>query len=403
MKVAIAGIGMGNPALLTAQARKAIDASGLLVGARRLLDSFPESDAVKIQAALPEKIAEALREYDGRVERAAVLVSGDTGFYSAAKTLPALLPGMETQFFCGISSLQYFSARLGTSWDDARVVSLHGREQDLLGAVYASKKTFVLTGGGHSARNICAMLAESGLGHLRVAVGEDLSYAGEQVTTGDAQQLSQRDFSPLSVMMIDNPAPREFPASHGMADTCFIRGEVPMTKAEVRAVSLAKLELRHGQTLWDVGAGTGSVSVEAARVLRDGAVYAVEHDGEALELLRQNRERFLCRNLYIAAGKAPEALGPLPAPDAVFVGGSSGGLRQIIAAALEKNPKARIVVNAITLETVTAALDAFAEFSLPDRDLAQIAVTKLRHAGSVHMMTGQNPVFVMSAGGQHES
>lgn len=401
MKVLIVGAGMGNPRLLTAQALKAVESCGLLVGARRMLDSFPDSKAEKVPAAVPEKIAEVLRGKEGHAELAAVLVSGDTGFYSAAKTLPALLPGMEVQFLCGISSLQYFCAKLGTGWDNAAVISLHGREQDLLTAVRGSKKTFVLTGGGHSVRNICALLSESGMGHLRTAVGADLSYAEEEIALGDAETFSQRDFAPLSVMMVFNPAPEIFPATHGMADAAFLRGDAPMTKAEVRAVSLAKLELRQGQILWDVGAGTGSVSVEAARVLREGAVYAVEHDGEALELLRQNRERFCCRNLYIAAGMAPAALSALPAPDAVFIGGSSGNLMSIMAAALEKNPRARIVVNAVTLETVAAALDCFAHFSLPDRDLAQVAITKARPAGKVHMMTAQNPVFVMSAGGEH--
>lgn len=402
MRVSIVGVGMGNPELLTEQARKAVESCELLVGARRLLDSFPEVKAEKLTAAVPEKISQVLRENKGRVKRAAVLVSGDTGFFSAARTLPVLLPEVDAHFFCGISCLQYFCAAMGLSWDDVNVVSLHGRESDLLAAVSRGKKTFVLTGGGHSVRNICFELEENGMGRLRVAVGEDLSYPEERISAGEARAFAGREFSPLSVMMIFNPSPEPAPATPGLPDAAFLRDEtVPMTKAEVRAVSLAKLELRQGQTLWDVGAGTGSVSVEAARVLREGAVFSVEHDGQALEVLRQNRERFGCRNLHIVQGKAPECLGPLPAPDAVFIGGSSGGLAQIVEAALEKNPRARIVINAVTLETVEAAMESFTRHTLPDRDVVQVAVTKLRPAGRVHMLAAQNPIFVLSAGGLH--
>ena len=172
-----------------------------------------------------------------------------------------------------------------------------------------------------------------------------------------------------------------------------------MTKEEVRAVSVAKLRLRRGMTVWDVGAGTGSVSVEIARVLREGAVYAVEREPDALALIEQNRAKFGLWNLRPVAGSAPGVLGELPAPDAVFVGGSSGNLAEIVGAALEKNPGARIVVNAVTLETVTEALGCFGRLSLRAPDAVQLSVSRVREAGHYHMMQAQNPVWVLSAGG----
>lgn len=393
---------MGNPRLLTAEALETVGRCPLLVGAGRLLDAFPDGRAQKEEAATPEKIAGALRAWNGRVEEAAVLVSGDTGFYSAAKKLPGLLPEMDVRFYPGISSLQYFCARLGTGWDDVRVVSLHGRDGEIAAAARQEKKVFVLTGGANTVGSVCETLAENGLGALRVAVGADLSYGTERVEEGDAAGFAGREFPSMSVMLIENPAPQAPPAGCGLPDAAFIRGKTPMTKMELRAVSLAKLELRRGQILWDVGAGTGSVSVEAARMLEKGRVYAVEKDEAALELLRQNQKRFGCENLRIHPGEAPAALEGLPVPDALFVGGSSGNLRDILAAALEKNPKVRVVVNAVTLETVSAGLQCFQAFSLPDQDIVQVAVTRTRAAGRVHMLDAQNPVFVMSAGGNHE-
>lgn len=402
MKVSIVGIGMGNPALMTTQAREKIKTGQLLIGAQRMLDSFPEWEGEKITAALPEKIAAVLKEKEHAIQQAVVAVSGDTGFYSAAKKIPPLLPGIEVELVCGISSLQYFCARLNETWDDVKVVSLHGRDGDLLGTVAESVKTFILTGGEHTVKQVCHILKENSFGDLEIAIGENLSYENEKITFGKVGTFAGTEFSPLSVMMVFHPQAKPSPTGIGIPDSEFLRGEVPMTKAEVRAVSLAKLKLRQGQVLWDVGAGTGSISIESARLLGNGHVYAVEQEQKAVTLLYQNRERFRCPNLDIIEGHAPEALETLPPPDAVFIGGSSGKLKEMIAFALKQNPKVRIVVNAVTLETLSAVLNCFTAFSLPDQEAVQVAITKARPVSSFHMMAAQNPVFVCSAGGHYE-
>lgn len=397
VKAYVIGVGMGNPALLTREAWDTIRGCKILIGAQRLLDAFPEVAARKIAAASPAKMAEAVLAC-GEGE-AAVLVSGDVGFYSAARKLKDLLDGAKVVFLPGISSLQYFCAKLCTAWDDARVVSLHGRDCDLCGIVASSPKVFALTGGENGPGALCARLQEAGLGAVWVEIGERLSYPDERITRGSAAELAGKAFDPLSVMLIGNPAARPRPAAHGLPDGAFLRGGTPMTKEEVRAVSIVKLRLRRGMTVWDVGAGTGSVSVEIARVLEDGVVYAVEREADALALIERNRARFGLWNLRPAAGCAPEALEGLPAPDAVFIGGSSGKLMEIVGAALEKNLAARIVINAVTLETVTVALGCFERLSLRNPDAVQLSVSRVREVGSHHIMQAQNPVWILSAGG----
>ena len=171
-----------------------------------------------------------------------------------------------------------------------------------------------------------------------------------------------------------------------------------MTKEEVRAVALSRLRLEENHVVWDVGAGTGSVSVECALACPAGRVYAVEKKAEALALLAENRARFGADNLEIVAGTAPEALADLPAPDRVFLGGTSGNMEEILGAALRKNPAARVVCTAVTLETVAEAARIFA--GLEDAGMVQLSVTRTRPAGRYHLMDAQNPVWLFSGEGR---
>lgn len=185
-----------------------------------------------------------------------------------------------------------------------------------------------------------------------------------------------------------------------MRDSCFARGNIPMTKHEVRAVSLAKLALFPGAVLWDVGAGTGSVSIEAGQYLREvgsGAVYAVEREPEGVRLIRENRARLLpgWEGIKVICGRAPEALSSLPAPTHVFIGGSGGNLHAIIRRILDKNREARIVVNAVTAETLAACLEAVEIFGFSDHECVQVAVSRLEQTGRCHMYRARNPVHII--------
>ena len=199
--------------------------------------------------------------------------------------------------------------------------------------------------------------------------------------------------------MLAQAAPRYAPRCPGLPDEAFIRGGVPMTKQEVRAAALAKLAAAPGDTLWDVGAGTGSVSVELALAAPRGRVFAVECEPEACELIRANREKFSAWNLHLTQGRAPQALEGLPAPDGVFIGGTKGELEAVVAAALAKNPDARICISAIALETLSAAVAALTGHGL-EAGVTQVAVSRTRAAGKLHLLMANNPTFLI-VGGRH--
>ena len=395
MKVYLIGTGMGAPDTLTVRALRAIQSCPVLVGARRLLEPWREGHRCipLIAAADIAACVEAQRE--GPV---GILLSGDTGFYSGAKGLWPLLKDHEVETIPGLSSLTYFCARLGTTWQDVRVVSAHGRSCDVVGEIQSHRRTFALTGGATKAEDLCRALTERGLGGVRVSVGERLSYPDERIVTGTAEELSQERFADLAVLLAEHDAPVLRPwNTPGLPDGAFLRGEVPMTKEEVRALSLCKLRLQPWHTVWDVGAGTGSVSVECALACPEGRVYAIEKKEAALSLLSENKARFGCHNLEIVPGTAPEALSDLPAPDRVFLGGTSGEMEEILSVIFAKNPAARVVATAVTRETVGTAARCFAP--LREADMVQVAATRARAVGRYHLMDAQDPVWIFSGEG----
>ena len=395
MKVYLIGAGMGSPDTLTVQARRAIEECSLLIGSPRLLEPWREGHrCVPLVAA--EEVAACLdRETGGP---AAVLLSGDTGFFSGAKRLRPLLGRHQVVTLPGISCLSYFCAKVGTSWQDVRIVSAHGRAHNAAGEIQRHGETFVLTGGNAKAQDICRELTERGLGAVEVTVGERLSCPDERIVTGTAAELAGQSFDGLAVLLARNPRPVARPwNSPGLPDGGFVRGDAPMTKEEVRALALCRLRLEPHHVVWDVGAGTGSVSVECALACPAGRVFAVERSPAALALLEENREKFGVSNLTVAAGRAPEILDGLPAPDRVFLGGTSGRLDDILERVFEKNPAARVVCTAVTLETVAEAARCFAP--LNGADMVQLAVTRTRPAGRYRLRDAQNPVWIFSGEG----
>ena len=394
--VTVVGIGPGAQDLLTGRVRAILQDCDALIGAKSVVESCPVRKSAFYEF-LPQKVRAVLDEHPS-IRRAAVVMRGDTGFFSGTKNLLGALDGYEVSVEPGISSVAAFAAALGVSWDDAALLSLHGRDGALMHTVRTNKKSFILTGGTHTPDEILKTLCDFGFGQLPAAVGEKLSYPDEAITRGTAAELCQNSFDPLSLLYIENEnAARPYRA--GIPDDEFIRGDTPMTKQEVRAVSMACLAPPSDALVYDVGAGTGSVSIECALSAWEGKVWAIEKAADAIPLLEENRRKFGTDNLYIIEGTAPEAMNDLPAPTHAFIGGSSGSLRDIIAALLEKNPDVRIVVNAITLETQNEAAACAKEFGFTVYETVSVQASRARKLGRYHMMTAQNPVSVITLQG----
>ena len=398
LKVNIIGIGPGNPDLLTGAARQAIAESNILIGDKRMLSAFADDSKTVYDTIKTSAIAEIAAKADPAKDVLAVLVSGDVGFFSLAKTISGKLPGCECVRYCGISSLVYFASKLQLSWDDAKIVSMHGRDQNLVAAVAQNKKVFSLTGGEHSPQALCKQLCEHGMGQVTVYVGENLSYPEEKITQGTAEEISALNFPSLSVMMLLNDEANGFvPTVHGLADDLFMRSKVPMTKQEVRSVSMSKLMPKATDVIYDIGAGTGSCSVELALIAKQGKVWAFERNPVAVELLGKNKELFGLSNLEIIAGEALENIKAMPAPDCVFVGGSGGDLCEMLDVIYAKNSKCRVVINAITVETLAQVAAYYKEHEDYSLEIVNVFVARGKHLGSYNLMIAQNPVYVMTA------
>ena len=395
MKITLIGMGSGTPASLTAAGRDALLGAELILGARRLLEQLP-AECTPDRAALYKAQEICARLQCADIAAAAVVFSGDTGFYSGASALCRALDaaGLPYTVEPGISSVQLLAAALHRPWQDWQLVSAHGCSCDPAAVCRNGKPVFFLTGGSETPATLCRVLADAGWGHVKATVGENLGSTAERLVTDTVETLASFEFTPLSVLLVEPcpPLPVRVP---GWPDEAFLRSKTPMTKQEVRAAALAKLAVMPTDTLWDVGAGTGSVSVELALAAPKGRVYAVECEADACELIRKNRAKFHACNLTLIEGRAPDVLADLPAPDAVFIGGTRGGMEAVLDEVLAKNPNARICISAIALETLSAAVAALTAHGLA-AEVTQIAVSRTRPAGRLHLLMANNPIFLIT-------
>lgn len=399
-KISLVGIGMGAEKTLTLEGKKALNEAELLIGAKRMTEAVQKPGQMVLHEYRSEKIVEYIREHP-KYRTVAIALSGDVGFYSGAKKLINQLDG-NVEVICGISSVVYFMSKIGLSWDDAKIVSAHGRNCNLISLIRHNPKVFSILGTEDGVAVLASRLVYYGMGDVTLYVGENLSYENEKIFHDKATNLTEYRGDALSVVTACNEKATPLSAVHGISDGEFLRGKAPMTKEEVRTVSLSKLRLSEDSVCYDVGAGTGSVSVEMALRAWMGQVYAIEKKEDALALLKENKKKFAVDNLVIIPGVAPEAMTELPAPTHAFIGGSSGNMQDIINLLLEKNPKVRIVINCITLETVTEAMNAIRDFGLEDVDIVQLAAARSKSIGRYHMMMGENPIYIISCSGRGE-
>lgn len=399
-KISLVGIGMGAEKTLTLEGKKGLNEAELLIGAKRMTEAVQKPGQMVLHEYRSEKIVEYIREHP-KYRTVAIALSGDVGFYSGAKKLIDQLDG-NVEVICGISSVVYFMSKIGLSWDDAKIVSAHGRNCNLISLIRHNPKVFSILGTEDGVAVLASRLVYYGMGDVTLYVGENLSYENEKIFHDKAANLTEYRGDALSVVTACNEKATPMSAVHGISDGEFLRGKAPMTKEEVRTVSLSKLRLSEDSVCYDVGAGTGSVSVEMALRAWMGQVYAIEKKEDALALLKENKKKFAVDNLVIIPGVAPEAMTELPAPTHAFIGGSSGNMQDIINLLLEKNPKVRIVINCITLETVTEAMNAIRDFGLEDVDIVQLAAARSKSIGRYHMMMGENPIYIISCSGRGE-
>ncbi|MCI8505544.1 MAG: precorrin-6A reductase [Lachnospiraceae bacterium] len=402
--VSLASLGPGAVSLMTEEARAAFSACDLIIGAGRMVEALSGFGKPAFSAYKETEIIQFLEEH-GEYVRPLVAFSGDLGFYSGAKRLLPLLKERGFEVIClpGISSLAYLAAREGKPWDHAKLMSVHGRSENLIRAVKEHNRVFTLLGGEGSVEDLCRELLFYGLSQVELTIGEDLSYETERISRGFPKELLGQKFGALAAALLENPEGGMERVTHGIPDEEFIRGEVPMTKYEVRSVSLSRLELKKNSVVYDIGAGTGSVSVEAALQASEGLVYAIERKPEAAKLIGENKRKFALPNLEVVEGAAPEALKGLAVPTHAFIGGSAGNLKEIVRVLLEKNPQVRVVINAIALETVAEASGLLKEIPIKDVSVSQVMASRGKRLGGYELMTGMNPVYIISFTGKGDS
>ncbi len=387
----IIGAGMGHISDLTEYAADIIKKADIVYGSSRLYEQYKVLNN-NILAPKYSEIESVLEKET--LKNTALLVSGDVLFYSIAKKIhEKFMNKFNIELIPGISSMQYFLSKLNIINYNIKAVSMHGRNNSCLGPVSYNEYTFMLTGGDKKADNIINELYNAGLDYVYVYAGENLHSDNERIVSGKISDMLDYKFSSLTVLLIYN---KEY-VNHktNLRDNDFIRGKAPMTKEDIRWLSACYLGIEDSDIVYDIGAGTGSCAIEFAGHAKDGLVYAVEKDDEAFELININKKNLKRHNVLSIKGNAPEVLLNLPAPDKVFIGGSSKTMKDIFKIVYEKNNHVKITVTAITLETIASAVDAFKVYNI-EPDIVCINSAKSKKAGPYHMMMGNNPVYIIT-------
>jgi precorrin-6Y C5,15-methyltransferase (decarboxylating) len=382
--VTVMGIGDDGCRGLTSRAMDAVARAAWLVGGERQLAFFPEFRGERIvlkgglDAAL-DRVAHLAADHN-----ICVLASGDPMFFGVGAMVVSRVGAEHVEVIPQPSALQWAFARAGMKWDDAAFISLHGRPRTgLLTRLRRHAKVALFTDETNSPPRLAAHLVAHGEVGWTAWVCENLAGPDERVRRFPITELAvmrEGDVGALNVLLLvrTNPAWRPPPAIPFLHEDSYAK-RIPkkglITKREVRVLSLASLAIRPNSVVWDIGAGSGSVSIEAAMLAPEGCVYAIEIDPESVEICRENLRAHAVDNVEVIHARAPDVLDQLETPDAVFVGGSKGSMEAIIEAALDRlAPGGRLVINAITLDNAAEAYQTLRQRGLvPDVTLVQVS------------------------------
>lgn len=408
MEISLAGIGMGNKNSLTKEVQEKIEEADILLGAERMFKSYKpriEKKPFYLAKQIIPYLHEIQKKYPMESLKVVVLFSGDSGFYSGCQSLYHALQEeinagqlqAVVQIMPGISSVAFLAACIGESYQDAAIYSMHGKElQNLARRIKTRQKTFMIMSGVKDVNRLGEDLIKARMTKCEVITGYQLSYAEQQIKKRTPSECIELKEEGLYTCFVKNPNVTPKSLTHGVSDGEFIRDKVPMTKEEVREVSICKLKLYQNAIVFDIGSGTGSIAMEMAGLSPDIQVYAIEQKKEAVSLIQQNKEKFQFENVTVIEAKAPEGLLELPKASHAFIGGSGGNLKEILQSLYEMNPNMRVVINAISMETICEIKEILTLYPIENQEIVQIQVSRTKEVGKYHLMQAENPVWIFA-------
>jgi len=407
-KIHIIGIGGDGLAGLTSRARDLVTGADMLVGSDPALRLLPEVSAerVRIGSDLGE-VTEKLRSGFGK-KRIVVIATGDPLFYGVARYLCDRLGKDRFEVLPHVSSMQLAFARVKETWEEAYLTDLSARSlDDVLDRVRVADTVGLFTSETYHPARVARELLVRGLDYFRAYVCENLGGKDERITQGELSDVQGMTFDPLNVMILkrkpgrpDAPRAARRLMRFGNPDDVFAQTRPKtglITQAEVRAIALAQLDLQPGCVMWDVGAGSGSVALEAAQLVDPGRVYAIEQDSADYHLIVANAETFGIRNVQAVFGTAPAVFQGLPDPDAIFVGGNGGEVARLLEASYAAlRPGGRLVANVGTLEMLAQTYEALKRLA-PAVSVLLVNLSRSVEQLEALRFEAVNPTFVLRA------
>lgn len=396
-KIYLVGAGIEGWEGFSSTALAVIDKTEVMIGHQRHLDIFPAYGGSKMVLGPLSELLEFLKETEKRV---VILASGDPNFFGISRFLLRNLPKERIAIFANVTSMQYAFSRIKEPWDDAIFVSVHGRGMHAaVDKIVASEKACVLTDKVNTPAAIAREMIERGAEGYEVWLCEDLGLASERFTRTDVRGLLELKPSDLNILILIKtyePNLVHYPLI-GIADDEFQTVKKLITKQEVRAVTLAKLQLQDDLVMWDIGAGSGSVSIEASNLMPNGRIFALERNPPCVGFIQENLKKFCARNVKLIEAYAPDGLDELPDPDRVFIGGAGGQLEDIIDTVDRRlKPDGLIVLNAVTLDTLAKSVEYLEDHGY-DVEASCVNISRTRKLTEYKLFEAQNPVYIITA------